>query len=98
MDDDNDNFFKNVIAKNQTNIEAKGNFDFVNYLIRTKLGLATIVFLSTLLTSLAMEPPFLMIKNSDPIKNDELSYFRALLVSAFISIAVFTIPVVTQNK
>lgn len=94
-----EHFFKDVISKhhNQHSTEASGNFDFMNYLVRTKLGLVTIVFLSTLLTSFAMEPPFLMIKNKDPIKSDELSYSRALVVSTLISGAVFAVPMVTAS-
>lgn len=101
MDDytvpDNGSLFKSLIKNNSTSTEAKGNFDFMYYLVRTKLGLATLVFVTTIIISLASEPPFLLIKNADPIKTDEISYMRAILMSGFLASAVYFIPLVATK-
>lgn len=58
------------------------SFEFLHVISRTKIGLAIITMLCVIVTSLALEPPFLTVRDPDPIQADKLSYPRTCIVTA----------------
>lgn len=60
---------------------APTSFRFVNALTNTKLGLAVLTSLCVLFVSVAAEPPFLCVRDEDPIQADRLSYARVYAVT-----------------
>lgn len=57
------------------------SFEFLHTFTRTKLGLSVITMLCVIVTSLAVEPAFLLIRDPDPIQADKLSYPRTFVVT-----------------
>lgn len=80
-----------------TNVDASGAFNMVQFLTFNKYGLATMVFVSTLCISLTVEPEFLLVDNKDIIKQKQLGYIRAIVLSIMLSATVLYIPVVAKK-
>jgi hypothetical protein len=75
----------------------KGTFDFTFFIIRTRLGISVLTALLSLLLSVYCSPPFMMVKESDPLKTEKVSYTRAVAVSIFLGLTVFMIPTLIQQ-
>lgn len=65
-------------------------------LVQTKEGLAAIVFFTTILISITLQPPFLLVTSDDQFKEPQFSYPRALFISAAASYVLLRLPSVCR--
>jgi hypothetical protein len=69
----------------------KGNFTFQS-VYQTKAGLCCLVFLTTMLISISLEPPFLLVKPRDPFQEQKICYSRSLFLSAASALLFLKLP------
>ena len=67
-------------------------------IIQTKAGLCALTFIVTLLISISLEPPFLLVNSDDPFKEPRFSYSRAVSISALAAYAVIKLPSVVREQ
>ena len=68
------------------------SFEFIHVITRTKIGLSIVTMLCVLVISLAAEPPFLTVRDEDPIQAEKLSYPRTAVVTAAAGSFFYLLP------
>lgn len=66
-------------------------------ILHTRSGMALVVFVVTLAISIAVEPPFLLVKSEDPFRVPQVCYMRAFAVSFILSVLFLKIPAVCRE-
>jgi hypothetical protein len=89
-----ENVMASVVSGSASNNlgKASGSFNLREAVFNTKFGLASLAALSVFVISITFEPPFVCVKNPDPIQSDELSYYRSSAMAAFAGLIVLTVP------
>lgn len=77
---------------NNTKVQAPPLATARDTVLATKLGLAVLTAFCVLLVSVALEPPFLLKKDRDPLRGDKFCYEWAYVLAGAAGAAVMIVP------